>query len=91
MQWAQDVFPGGFCELSVQDAAAQGIAENDSVTVESSTARLDLRAKVTDRLKPGVMAVPGYDPSTRALFSWQVGEDGWFSTDPVSVRMCRKQ
>jgi len=91
MQWAQDVFPGGFCELSVQDAAAQGIAENDSVTVESSTARLDLRAKVTDRLKPGVMAVPGYDPSARALFSWQVGEDGWFSTGPGSVRMCRKQ
>jgi len=91
MQWAQDVFPGGFCELSAQDAAAQGIAENDSVTVESSTARLDLRAKVTDRLKPGVMAVPGYDSSARALFSWQVGEDGWFSTGPGNVRVRRKQ
>lgn len=91
MQWAREMFPGGFCELSVPDSASLGIADNDIVTVESSTAGVQLKARVTDRLKPGVVAVPGYDSAARALFSWQAGSDGWFSTGPGSVRVCRKQ
>ncbi|MBN1152206.1 MAG: molybdopterin-dependent oxidoreductase [Dehalococcoidia bacterium] len=90
MQWAREMFPGGFCEISVQDAAALGIAKKDLVTVESSTCSLDLVAQITDRLKPGVVAVPGYDPAARALFSWGTEADGWFSTGPGLVRVSRK-
>ena len=91
MQWAREMFPGGFCEVSVQDCEALGIADRDAVMVESATASVQLEARVTDRLEPGVLAVPAYDANARALFSWQPGSDGWFATGPGSVRVCRKQ
>lgn len=91
MQWAQDMFPAGFVEINTQDAAARGIIEGDVVLVESATARIESKAKITDRLKEGVVAVPGYDAAARSLFSWQVASDGWFSTGPGAVRVSRKQ
>lgn len=91
MQWAQDIFPGGFIELNAQDAAALGVVESDCVVVESVAGRQELKVVVTERLKTGVAAVPGYDPAARSLFSWQPGADGWFSTGPGAVRVSRKQ
>ncbi len=91
MQWAQEMFPAGFCELNAEFAAAHGIADGDAVIVESSSACVELSARVTDRLKEGVAAVAAYDPAARALFSWQADSDGWFSTGPGMVRVSRKQ
>jgi anaerobic selenocysteine-containing dehydrogenase len=79
MQWAREMFPTGFCEISVEDAASRGIADKDTVVVESSGIGVELKARITDRLKAGVLGVPGYDSRARALFSWESGSDGWFS------------
>lgn len=91
IEWARDVFPIGFVEINAQDATARGIVDNDAVVVSSPNADLELRARLTDRLQRGVVAAPAYDAAVRALFSWQVGADGWFSTGPGSVRVSRKQ
>jgi len=91
MQWAREMFPTGFCEISVEDAASRGIAEKDTVVVESTGIGVELKARITDRLKAGVLGVPGYDARARALFSWESGSDGWFSTGPGHVRVRRKQ
>lgn len=91
MQWAREVFPTGFCEISTQDAAALDIVEGEAVVVDSPSGQLELRARLTDRLQKGVIAVPGYDAAVRTLFSWQVGADGWFSTGPGTARVRRER
>jgi len=91
IDWAREMFPGGFVDISVQDAAAREISDKDIVVVASPEAELELQARVTDRLKQGVIAVPGYDAAARALFLWQPGADGWFPTGPGNVHVYRKQ
>ncbi len=91
MQWARDVFPIGFLEINARDAAARGVVENDAVMVTTPGVELELRARLTERLQPGVVAAPAYDAAARALFSWQSDADCWFSTGPGSVRVSRKQ
>jgi anaerobic selenocysteine-containing dehydrogenase len=49
---------GPFVELDAVDAAARGIAEGDTVEVHNDRATLRLTARLTDRLRPGVVAIP---------------------------------
>jgi anaerobic selenocysteine-containing dehydrogenase len=49
---------GPFVELDAADAAARGIAEGDRVRVWNDRASLTLPARVSGRLRPGVVAVP---------------------------------
>jgi anaerobic selenocysteine-containing dehydrogenase len=49
---------GPFAELDPADAAARGIAEGDSVRVWNERGSLTLTARVSARLRPGVVAVP---------------------------------
>jgi predicted molibdopterin-dependent oxidoreductase YjgC len=91
MDWACEMFPSGFVEISQVDAAAAGISDKERVVLSSASAHVELEARLTDRLQQGVVAVPGYDPAARSLFSWRPGTDGWFDTGPGSVRLSRKQ
>ncbi len=47
-----------FVEISPADAAARGIAEGDTVIVESARGWCRLRAVVTDDVPPGVAVAP---------------------------------
>jgi anaerobic selenocysteine-containing dehydrogenase len=49
---------GPFFEIDPVDAAARGIADGDAVRVFNRRAELRLPAKVSDRLRPGVVAIP---------------------------------
>ncbi|MBN1855871.1 MAG: molybdopterin-dependent oxidoreductase [Dehalococcoidia bacterium] len=91
MDWAAEMFPGGFIEVSMADATAGGISDGDSVIVASESAEVEAVAKVTDRLQAGVIGVPEYDVNLRALFSWVPTADGSFSTGPGAARVTGKQ
>ncbi|MCB8920796.1 MAG: molybdopterin oxidoreductase family protein [Ardenticatenaceae bacterium] len=47
-----------FVEIHPDDAAARGIASGDSVVVENGRGCCELTAKVTDAVRPGVVASP---------------------------------
>ena len=49
---------GPFVELDPADAAARGIAEGDLARVWNDRASLEVPARITDRLRPGVVAIP---------------------------------
>ncbi len=49
---------GPFVELDPADAADRGIDDGDTVRVRNDRAALTLTARVTGRLRPGVVAVP---------------------------------
>ncbi len=91
ISWATEVFPAGFVEINAEDAVARGMSEGESVILVAGEAQLESRTRITDRLPSGVMAVPGYDPAARTLFSWETGSDGWFPTGPGRIRIYRKQ
>ena len=47
-----------FVEIHPSDAAARGIADGDTVLVESARGACELRAVVTDDVPPGVAVAP---------------------------------
>ncbi len=47
-----------FVELCAADAASRGLADGDVATVYNDRASIDVDVKVTDRLRPGVAAIP---------------------------------
>ncbi len=49
---------GPFIEIHPGDAAARGIADGDLVRVFNDRASMSLAARISDRLRPGVVAVP---------------------------------
>jgi anaerobic selenocysteine-containing dehydrogenase len=49
---------GPFVELDATDAAARAIADGDAVTVRNDRATLHLTARLSTRLRPGVVSVP---------------------------------
>ena len=50
--------PGAQVELSRADARARGIANGDTVTLRSNGTSVALRAKVSQRLREGLVLVP---------------------------------
>ena len=56
-----------FLELDAADAAARGIANGDQVVVRNDRGALSLEARVSGRLRPGVVAVP---------FGWWADQHG---------------
>ena len=56
-----------FLELDAADAAARGIANGDQVVVRNDRGTLCLEARVSGRLRPGVVAVP---------FGWWADQHG---------------
>ena len=49
---------GPYIELCAADAAARAISDGDCVEVHNDRATVRLPARVTDRLRPGVVAIP---------------------------------
>ena len=47
---------------NVKDAAENGIAEGDMVCVTSARGKVDIRARITDEVKPGVMSTTFHFP-----------------------------
>jgi len=50
--------PQGFVEINPQDAIQSGVKNNDTVTLESRRGKVDIQAKVTDEVTPGLLFVP---------------------------------
>jgi NADH-quinone oxidoreductase chain G len=50
--------PEPFIEINAADAEALGIADQDAVTVSSARDSLELRARVSDDIRPGCVFVP---------------------------------
>jgi len=88
--WAAAMFPAGFVEMSADDAASVGVADGDTVVLTSSAATMEACLRVTDRLRPGVAAVPSYDVNARRLFDWRPAQDDWFDTGPALIQVSRK-
>lgn len=91
IDWACQMFPAGFVEMSAADAAGIDARDGDTVVLSSAAANVDAVLRVTDRLASGTVAVPAYDSVARLLFDWKPGTDGWFETGPVLVKVSRKQ
>jgi len=49
---------GPFVELDPSDAASRGLAEGDTARVRNDRATLELPVRISDRLRPGVAAIP---------------------------------
>jgi anaerobic selenocysteine-containing dehydrogenase len=62
---------GPFVELDPTDAGARGIGDGDIVEVWNDRARLRLPARISERVRPGVVAVP---------FGWQQKDHGQAAT-----------
>jgi formate dehydrogenase len=45
-------------EIHPDDARAAGVADGDVVRIRSSVGEIELRAKVSDAMRPGVVCVP---------------------------------
>ena len=58
----QKANPSAFVEINPQDAAKAGIKHGDMVTLETRRDRMDLPARVSDVCRPGLIAVPFFDP-----------------------------
>lgn len=54
--------PAAFVEINPDDASALGINNGDMVVVETRRDAMELPARVSDVCKPGLIAVPFFDP-----------------------------
>jgi formate dehydrogenase major subunit len=61
-----DISPGGFLEISPTDAAKIGISEGGNVKVSSRRGEIFAKAKVTDRIKEGIVFIPFHFKDTYA-------------------------
>jgi formate dehydrogenase major subunit/NADH-quinone oxidoreductase subunit G len=64
------VCPEGYVELSRKDASKQKIADNDLVTLSSSSGSLRLKAKVSSRMPEGVVFAPYHFGATPVNSVW---------------------
>ncbi len=72
-----------FVEIHPSDAAARGITDGDLVRLENARGWVNLRARVTDDIRPGVVASPKgrwrkYDP-----FSVEKRNINWLTSDAL--------
>ncbi len=59
-KWALEIYPENYVEISERDAASLGIDSGDHVKVESPSGSTEGKAKVTRRLRPGVVAISSH-------------------------------
>lgn len=55
--------PAAFVEINEQDAQKAGIRHGDMVMVETRREAMELPARVSDVCRPGLIAVPFFDPN----------------------------
>ena len=58
----QKANPAAYVEINPQDAEKAGIRQDDTVIVETRRAAMELPARVSDVCRPGLIAVPFFDP-----------------------------
>ena len=58
----QKANPSAFVEINEEDAANYGIKHGDSVILETRRDAMELPARVSDVCRPGLVAVPFFDP-----------------------------
>jgi len=51
-------FPEGFIEINPEDATRLGINDNNLIEASSRRGKIQTRARVTDRVKPGIVYMP---------------------------------
>lgn len=54
--------PSAFVEINADDARAANISHGDKVIVETRRDSMELPARVSDTCRPGLIAVPFFDP-----------------------------
>ncbi len=59
--WLRSLRPDPLCEINREDASALGIKDGDRVLMSSPYGEISMKAKVTSKIKPGVvLALHGY-------------------------------
>ncbi|MFT4300520.1 MAG: molybdopterin dinucleotide binding domain-containing protein, partial [Desulfovibrio sp.] len=58
----QKANPAAFVEINEEDAARSGIKHGDNVILETRRDAMELPARVSDVCRPGLVAVPFFDP-----------------------------
>lgn len=74
----QKANPAAFAEINAEDAKACGIQHGDMVLLETRRDSMQLPARVSDVCRPGLVAVPFFDP--HKLVNKLLGD----ATDPIS-------
>jgi anaerobic dimethyl sulfoxide reductase subunit A len=57
LPWLQEVYPKQFLEMNPQDAKARGISDGDNVIVFNDRGSIQVMARVTSGIRPGVVNV----------------------------------
>ena len=55
LPWLREILPKSFLEISPGDAQTRGISDGDSVTVFNDRGQIQLMARITDGIRPGVV------------------------------------
>jgi len=71
LSWACYAYPEPLLGLSPTHAAALGVRSGDRVRVRSNWGQTELRVRIDDGLREGVVTAPHRDPAVRALLRWR--------------------
>ena len=83
---------GEALKIDPVDAEEFGIHSQDIVTVKSKHGFVDLPAKITEDVAPGVVAVPAETPGVRELFDYELDSElDAINFVPTEVKICRKE
>ncbi len=83
---------GETLKINPVDAEEFGIRAQDTVTVKSKHGVVDLPAKITEDVSPGVLAVPAETPGVRGLFDYELDSElDAVNFIPTEVKICRKE
>lgn len=81
--YSLDAFPENYAWINADSANSLGIADGDRVTVESTSGLIEIRAKVTQRLRPDcIMVEHNFGHTVKELtYARQAPSDGYLIPD----------
>ncbi len=79
-----------YCELWLSEEAASeaGIEQGSTVAISTGRGETRLITMVTDRMPPGLVAIPSYVPDARGLMAWTLNSGTkWFDVTSSDVKV----
>jgi predicted molibdopterin-dependent oxidoreductase YjgC len=71
LSWARYAYPEPLLGLSTAHAEALGVRAGDRVRVRSNWGQTELKVRIDDGLREGVVTAPHRDPAVRGLLRWR--------------------